>query len=187
MHLTSHQSRKSYASAAIRQNGVILEMVIFRFINNIDLLIEQSQVVYSGSVVVRSRIKDYSTVRRRVWPKVSRSLRECHVSSPTVLGFILRSLSSYRLRSSLSIQPPFGNGFSHWLCRCTEKTFPSTRSSPPPSSRLMPSVHFPFEGSDTNGSGSRLSKRHDRPSEKQKGRTLKGGIDASRRRRHSLR
>ena len=106
---------------------------------------------------------------------------------PSVRGFILLSFSSYRRRRSRSTHPPLGNAFSHWLCRCTENTLPRTLSSPPPSSRPMPNVHFPFDGSAVNGSGSRLSKRHERPSVKQNGRTLKGGISASRSRLQSLR
>ena len=63
----------------------------------------------------------------------------CHVSPSPALGRIRLSLSSYRLRSSLSTHPPLGKGLCHWLCRCTEKTLLSTRSSPPPSSR--PTCH----------------------------------------------
>ena len=111
----------------------------------------------------------------------------CYVSAPPVLGFILLNFSSYRRRSSLSTHPPFGNGLCHWLCRCTENTFLSTVSNPPPSSRPKPMVHFPLDGSDTKGSGRRLSSRHERPSEKQKGRTLKGGISASVSRLHNFR
>lgn len=95
--------------------------------------------------------------------------------------------SSYRRSSSRSTHPPLGNGLSHRLCKCTAKIFCSAISSPPPSSKPYPSVHCPSARSGVNGSGTLLSSLQARGSLKQKGRILKGGIDAARRRRQSRR
>lgn len=94
---------------------------------------------------------------------------------------------SYLLNNSLSTHPPFGNSLSHWLCRCTANTFCSTWSKPPPSATVNPSVQIPSPRSGSNGSGSRLSNRHDRPSLKQNGKILNGGIEFAMRRLQSFR
>lgn len=94
------------------------------------------------------------------------------------------SFSSYLFNNNLSTHPPLGYCFSHWLCKCTPNTFPSTLSNPPPSSSPSPIVQVFLSG--VNGSGKRLSNRHDRPSLKQKGRILKGGMFDATRRRQSL-
>ena len=98
----------------------------------------------------------------------------------------LPNFSSYRINNNLSTHPPLGNSFSHWLCKCTENTFLSALSNPPPSSLPSPIVHAPPCLSATNGSGRRLSSLHDRASLKQNGRTLNGGIEDATSRRQSL-